>query len=70
MGKTFGDASGGGRQCDEEWVEPSEQGESGVTLLLVVGAEVSVPVSRGHSWVSCWQRSLREMSLIVRCRCL
>ena len=66
MGKTFGDAGGGGRQGNEEWVEPSEQGESGVTSLLVVGADVSVSVSGGHSRASCWQRSLREMSLIVR----
>ena len=64
-GKTFGDAGGGGRQGDEE--QP-EQGESGVVLLLVVGAEVAVPVGGGHSQASCWQRSMREMSLIVRCR--
>ena len=67
MVKTFGDAGGGGRQGDEKRVEQSEQGESAVLLLLVVGAEVSVPVSGGHSRASCWQRSLREMSLIVRC---
>ena len=34
--------------------------------LLVVGAEVAVPVGGGRSRVSCWQRSVREMSLIVR----
>ena len=68
MGNFFGDAGGGGHQGDEEWVETSEQGEPGVTSLLVVGADVSVSVSGGHSRASCWQRSLREMSLIVRCR--
>ena len=42
-----------------------EQGVSGVMLLLVVGSEVSVPVGGGHSRASCWQRFVREMSLIV-----
>ena len=45
--KTFGGAGGGGRQGDEERVEHPEQGESGVMLLLVMGAEVSVPVGGG-----------------------
>ena len=59
------DTGGGGRQGDEE--QP-EKGEAGVVWLLVVEGEVDVPVGGGHSRASCWQRSLREMSLIVRCR--
>ena len=54
-GKTFGEDGGGGLQGDEkrchlgegERVEQPEQSESGVMLLLVVGAEVSVPVGWG-----------------------
>ena len=38
--------------------------------LLVVGAVVAVPAGEGRRWMSCWQRSVREMSLSVRRWCL
>ena len=34
--------------------------------LLMVGAVVAVPAGEGRRRVSCWQRSVREMSLSVR----